>query len=211
MTNHRFIGQRSRCLCWLTQAHSGRTAPLGENFREERYEPIGLFTRERVRRSRIEIEHRDELALHDDRDDELALRSGVTRDVSWESIDVRHELHFSRARAGPTNSACEVDAQASHRPLIRANGQELRTRPPIETAPARLHERRVEEAGESGLDGDPIGLPGDGRTNLRKSCIQTRHSREERKEESAVDDGQVDAFGHGGEASSLSARRHVAR
>src|SRR5688572_3111460 len=97
--------------------------PLAENFGEEAGETVGLLARERIERARIEIEHRYELALHDDRHDELAPRRGVARDVAREFLHVRDELHFSGAGTGPTDSACEVDPKTAHRTLIRSDRQ----------------------------------------------------------------------------------------
>src|ERR1041385_819805 len=118
-------------------SHPGAsTTTLSREPSEDSFEPHGVGLIERGPTLRIDVEHRHQRACSvEDRHHDLRLGPRVARDVSGESLDVRHDYGPPLGCGGAADSAAEGDLEAAKSSLIWADAQEVRRDNAVESRP----------------------------------------------------------------------------
>ena len=111
--------------------------------------------------ARIEVQHRQKRPIVvDDGHDDFRSARGVTSDVTFEGMNIFHDLSFQSESGGATNSLSKRDLETADGSLIGTDTKEFRGHDAIETNPAHPREVGLENGsgGSHGCNGviEPI-------------------------------------------------------
>ncbi len=103
----------------------------------------------------VDVEHSEQLAIADQRNDNLAVRCAVAGDVAGEGVDVFHQLNLTGLRRDAADAGSERDADTSRAALERPQHQ-LATDISVEADPIDVGQAFPNQRGGIGHVGDAV-------------------------------------------------------
>src|SRR6476659_8781313 len=108
----------------------------------------------------VEVEHRKQFAVADDRNHQLAIRRAIAGDVSGKGVDIVHTLYLPGRGGGAADALAERDTNAGG-PALERSEHQLAANVAVEAGPVEVRHAFPDQRGRIGHIGDAVRLPGD--------------------------------------------------